>query len=34
MDIQEITDTVDIVDGMESTTAYSYLTEMGGKKYA
>jgi len=34
MDIQEITDTVDIVEGLESTTVYSYAMENGGKKYA
>ncbi|GEM_PF-6428439 len=34
MEMQEITETVDIVDGMDATTIYSYLTEMGGKKYA
>jgi hypothetical protein len=34
MEIQEIQETVDIVDGQEGATIYSVLMEIGGKKYA
>jgi hypothetical protein len=34
MDIQEITETVDIVDAVDGDTIFCVLMEIGGKKYA